>query len=56
MGISSYSNTRDKKSRENPFDITDEEMARIKRTKLNEQSASKLDRRNEEIRNSEAHL
>jgi hypothetical protein len=54
MGMSSFSAS--KKERENPFDITDEEMARIKRTKLTEKSASKLGKRDEQIRNSEAHL
>jgi hypothetical protein len=53
MGIT-FSNS--KKDRENPFDITDDEMARIKRTKLTEKSASKLGKREEQIRNSEAHL
>jgi hypothetical protein len=45
MGMSSFSNS--KKERENPFDITEAEMARIKRTKLTEKSASKLDKRDE---------
>ncbi len=55
MGTS-YSHAQNKKGSDNPFDITDAEMARIKRTKLGERSASKLDKREEEIRNSEAHL
>jgi hypothetical protein len=50
MNQSMYKCSSNKKTRENPFDITTDEFNRMRKIKLSDQSQMKLNQREQEIR------